>query len=95
MEVSENEVLHYLGYHGSAAEERVSALIRQLTTELEACLNPKNLFEIFDCRVDFPVVVLGDMTINSANLAEHLKDCRRATLLAATLGTGADTLIRR
>ena len=95
MKISKSEVLRYLGYGGAAAERRILALIAQLTAELEACVNPKSSFGICDCRIDAPAVTLGDITVNSKNLAEHLKGCRHAALMAATLGAGADSLIRR
>jgi hypothetical protein len=95
MEISEREALRYLGYRGAAADERTTALIGGLAAELDACVNPKSTFAIYDCRVDPPAVEFGGVTVNSANLAGHLKGCRRAALFAATLGAGADTLIRR
>ncbi|MCL2009916.1 MAG: hypothetical protein FWG71_05145 [Synergistaceae bacterium] len=95
MKLTESAVLRYLGYGNAAAEGRVSLLIRQIAAELRECASPKHLFGIWDCRVDDSSLALGNITINSKRLAEHLKGCRRAVLLAATLGAGADSLLRR
>ena len=95
MEVPESEVLRCLGYGGATAEARVSDLIGRLTDELAACLRPQSAFRVLDCRIDPLVVTLGGMTVKSASLAAHMKGSRRAALLAATLGAGPDSLIRR
>ena len=93
--MSEHEVLRYLGYRGAPADERVLALIRQVTSELEAHVNPKSVYGTWDCLADAAAVSLGGLTIHSGRLAKHLTGCPRAALLAATLGTGADALINR
>jgi len=94
-EISEKEVLRYLGYRGAKADERVLEDIRRLAAELEASASPRSAYGIWDCRVEPASVTLGGLTIASGGLARHLKGCRRAALLAATLGAGADRLIRR
>ena len=95
MEFSERVVLRYLGYRGAPADERVSGLIRQAALELEAHVNPKSVYGIWNCRADACAVCLDGASLRSEHLAKHLKGCRRAALLAATLGPGADALIRR
>ena len=95
MNVSEKQVLHFLGYKGAKADEGVSALIQDLTDELTACVTPKSVCGIWDCQVEPPVVSLMGMRIHSQGLSAHLEGCRRAAVFAATLGTGADLLIRK
>jgi len=95
MEISKKEVLRYLGYSYVAANERVSSLIDELIALFSANVNPKSVYGVWDCNVDSSTVSLGSMTVKSKGLAKHLTDCRCAVLLAATLGTEADTLIRR
>jgi hypothetical protein len=56
---------------------------------------PQSVCGIWDCQIDSFDVTLGGMTVHSQNLTRHLEGCRRAVLLAATLGTEADALIRR
>jgi hypothetical protein len=78
-----------------AADERVSALIGELADTFAANAAPKNVYGIWECAVTSTEVILDGMTVKSENLAGHLTGCRRAAMLAATLGTGADTLLRR
>jgi hypothetical protein len=95
MEISDKEVLRYLGYRGAEADERVSALIKELSMVFVENTVPKSVFGIWDCQLDSLTVALNGLTIYSKQLANHLIKCRRVALLAATLGPEADTLIRR
>jgi hypothetical protein len=69
-------------------------LVQQLSKELHNCVAPKSIYGIWGCHVDPPTVTLGNMTIQSKDLSRHLGGSCLAVLLAATLGSGADTLIR-
>jgi len=95
MEISSKEVLHYLGYRGSAADERVSSIITELIDFFLENIIPKSVYGVWDCQIESSVVTFGGISVNSKNLAEHLKDCRNVVLLAATLGTEADALVRQ
>jgi len=95
MKISTGEVLRYLRMGSAAADERVSALIGELNDTFTANAAPKNVYGIWDCSIDSGAVILDGMTARSGSLAKHLAGCRRAVLLAATLGTEADTLLRR
>jgi hypothetical protein len=94
MEISGKEVLRYLGYGGVTANERVSSLTDELIDLFSENAVPKNVYGVWDCQIDSSSLSLGGMSVESKNLAKHLTDCNRAVLLAATLGTQADTLIR-
>ena len=95
MEISNKEVIRYLGYRGAAADERTASLVTELIDLFTANVVPKSVYGVWDCQVNTSEVTLGGMTVHSQNLAGHLAGCRRAVLLAATLGAEADTLIRR
>jgi len=95
MEISKKEVLRYLGYRGAEADERIASHIAELIDLFTAKVISQSVYGIWDCQIDSSVVVIGGMTIHSQSLAQHLEGCRRVVLLAATLGTEADTLIRR
>ena len=101
MEISNREVLRYLGYRADKVDSRVSSHIEELNAEFAENIIPKNTYGIWDCRVDIMTVALDtscaadDMIVHSEKLAKHLTGCRRLVLLAATLGPEADTLIRR
>ena len=95
MKISVPEVMRYLKMSGAAADGRVSALIGELTDTLAADTIPKNVYGIWDCRLSTAGLTLDGMTVKSESLAGHLAGCRYVVLLAATLGIGADTLLRR
>jgi len=90
----QEEVLRYLGYKGAQTGECVISQIALVSEEAASGINAKNVFGIWDCETSYDTVTLGEVSIKSRSLACHLKDCRQAVLLAATLGTGADTLLR-
>ncbi|MCL1930319.1 MAG: hypothetical protein FWF55_00765 [Treponema sp.] len=87
--------MRYLGYRGAEADERTTSHITELIDLFTLNVIPKSVCGTWDCQIDVSAVTLGGMTVHSQNLAQHLAGCRRAALLAATLGTEADTLIRR
>jgi len=95
MEISDKEVMRYLGYRDVAADERTASLITELIDLFTLNVIPKSVHRILDCQLASSTVTLGGITIHSQNLSQHLEGCRRVVLLAATLGTEADTLIRR
>ena len=100
METAENkifqkEVLRYLGYRAEEADERVASQIALVAKEAAANVNEKNVFGVWNCQTEPDTVTLGEINIKSRDLARHLCGCGHAVLLAATLGTGADNLLRR
>ena len=99
MEISSKEVFRYLGYRGAQADGRVSSLTKELIGLFTKDIVPASLYGVWGCQIDssqdISSVCIGGMTVNSKNLADHLSGCCSAVLLAATLGTEADTLIRR
>ena len=95
MELSEKEVLRYLGYHDKTPDKRILSLINHIKAELNECVNQKSACEITDCLIDGASVTMGCLKIQSEDLSKHLTGCRKTALFAATLGAGADTLIRR
>jgi cobalamin-dependent methionine synthase I len=94
-EVFQKEVLYYLGYRGAEVDERIASQIAIVLEETTANINAKNVFGIWNCQIESDTVTFGEMNIKSRSLACHLRGCNLAVLLAATLGIGADTLLRR
>lgn len=96
MEILESEVLRYLGYRGAPADKRVKQQVKEAVAELKACAAPKSVYGKWTCRTEPDGrLQIGSMEIKSRHLAAHIKGCEQVVLLAATLGTEADTLIRR
>lgn len=95
MRADRKETLRYLGYHGQEMEEPAMQMIEEVAAELERGSMPKSIYREYECRVTTDTVTLGGLEITSRNLAVNLKGCERAVLLAATIGRGADFMIKK
>ncbi len=93
-EKREREILRYLGIR-KEADEAVKAQVRSVWEELVSCVTPKSVTRRIGCHVEDEAVKLGGICITGRNLSHHLKGCREVFLLAATLGSTADSLLRR
>ena len=63
---------------------------------LKNTATPKSTYSIFPISVVSELtVMLGEIEIQSRNLAKNLKNCTRAVLFAATLGAEVDRMINR
>ena len=96
MEVSQKEILRYLGYQGNAADEQVNAMIMECLEELKEVVSFKSIHRTF------PLRLLGEDEIDcsvfrtrSHNLSKNLTDCEQVILFAATLGTGVDIKLKK
>ena len=64
--------------------------------ELERAAEPKSICRIFELQeCGDETIQIGNMKIRSKSLSRNLKNCERAVLFGATLGTAADRLITR
>ena len=100
MEINEKDVLRYLGYQNHQADIATLEYIEQIKTELQTCIKPKYVYGKWKCTVDTAgtpagIVKIENIVFSSKNLASHIRDCEWVILLAVTLGTEADTIIRR
>lgn len=96
MEVSQKEILRYLGYKGNAGDEQVNAMMVECLEELKEAASLKSIHRSFPLRllpkdeIDFSV-----FRTRSRNLSKNLKDCDQVILFAATLGTGVDMKLQK
>ena len=103
MEIPINEVMRYLGYHqveksdraSGEAYARISDLVKEASAVFAEKAAPKSVYGIWDCKCDSLSLTLGGISIKSKDLVRYMEGSSKAVLLAATLGTEADTLIRR
>lgn len=95
MRADRKETLRYLGYRGQEMEEQTVRMIEETAGELERGSMPKSIYREYACEVTKGRVKLGELTIESQNLATNLKGCERAVLLAATIGRAADFMIKK
>ncbi len=96
MQISEKEVLRYLGYRTRAADERTLQTIQEVAKAAEAEIQPQSVYMELPLRLlSESEVQIGDTVFQSRKLSRHLRGCERILVFAATLGTGADRLLRR
>ena len=89
------EALRYLGYGRNEADEEVNKKFNECYEALEKAVMPKSV--VYECDIDVNngIIKAGNVTVKSNNLSKNLMGCKRAVFMAATLGQGADMLIRR
>ena len=79
------EALRYLGYKGEP--DLLTAVLAERAEKAFTAVNPAyccRIAEKSDCG----------MLLQGSDIKEHLKDCERVIIFAATLGTAAEKLIR-
>lgn len=77
-----------------AADETLYKLIDDTVELIERTANPKSIYRIFDCTVTADSLIIDTVEFKSKRLAENLKGCKRVAILAATMGTECDRLLR-
>lgn len=96
MEKRIEEAIRYLGIKKGAADAGTRALVESSFAELEAAAEPKSICRIFELQDSGDGTIrIGNMEIQSRSLSRNLKNCERAVLFGATLGTAVDRLITR
>lgn len=95
MEIDKKEVLRYMGQFKGEAEPNIMAVIDRVIEEFINGANPKYVWRIYPIKVTEQSVYIEESVFSSRRLAAHLLGCEKAAVLAATLGTSADSIIRR
>ncbi len=93
------EALRYMGYKRKDIlqdDDTLKSTIESMK-ELESFVRPKYTYKVLEISVEpeNKTVDFSYFRVVSRNLSRNLKDCKRAVVFAATLGTQADLLIRR
>lgn len=91
-----HETARYMGYkHGAEPSEEICELCEDAYCELCKVITPKYIYKEYDfIRTDDGIIIDG-IEFKSAKLLSHLKDSTSIILFGATLGVGADTLVRK
>lgn len=87
--------LRYLGYGRNEADEDVSQRLKKCFDILSKETSPKYVSEILDIDIKDDSVFVSNLIFKSKNLSKNLNSCKKVIVFAATLGTGADNVIRR
>lgn len=82
----------YMGAPDALTEEKAGRIV----TELEKACSYREIYREFAVAQRNDGIYLDDgIKLEGSDITLHLKDCHRCLLFAATLGAGADGLIRR
>lgn len=95
MELDIMEAMRYLG--AGAGDDALRRQLAAVAAELTAALEPRYVYRVFDLvREDGALFLAGTgVGLTGATASTMLAQCRRAALLACTLGPGFDTLLRK
>ncbi len=90
------EAFRYMGYKGGEIPDNINALAEECEKRLLAAVSPKFVYALFDIehRENGVFVKNTPLVLRGKSISEHLKACEKCALLAATLGSGADGVIR-
>lgn len=88
------QVLQYLGFRGGGLTDEVRAGITRCERELLAAAEPKILWRLYGLAEDGTLAGSCFHPEGEA-VRELLRDCDAVILMAATLGSGVERLIRR
>ena len=90
-----DEVLRYMGCPPDRADPATRALAEDCAAQVLQTVTPRWTYRVFDLDFEEGGVRMGGLLLPGEDLRTHLKGCERAALFCATLGAGADALIRR
>ena len=90
-----DEILRYMGCPPDKADPSTRALAEDCAGQVLRTVTPRWTYRIFDLGFEEEGVRMGSLLLPGEDLKAHLEGCGRAALFCATLGAGADALIRR
>ena len=92
------EAFRYMGMRGGEIPEKINELANECEQRLLASISPKFVYTPFELErlhdTDGILVRNTPLVLTGQSIAEHLAGCEKCVLFAATLGAGADTVIR-
>ncbi len=90
------ETARYMGYkHGAEPSEAICELVEEAYKELCKVITPKYIYKEYDfTRTDDGIIIDG-VEFKSKKLLNHLRNSASVILFGATIGVGADTLVRK
>lgn len=90
------EAFRYMGHKGGEIPANINALADECEERLLNATEPKFVYALFDTeRTDDGVLVKNTpLILRGKSISAHLRTCEKCVLMAATLGAGADGVIR-
>lgn len=90
------ETARYMGYkHGAEPSEEICLLIEKAYNELCKVIQPKYIYKEYDFTRTEDGIIVDGIEFKSKKLLGHLRNSTSIILFGATIGVGADTLVRK
>lgn len=90
------ETARYMGYkHGAEPSEEICELVDEAYEELCKVIQPKYIYKEYNFTKTENGIIVDGIEFKSEKMLNHLRDSSSIILFGATLGQGADTLIRK
>lgn len=90
------ETTRYMGYkHGVEPSEEICLLIEKAYNELCKVIQPKYIYKEYDFTRTEDGIIVDGIEFKSEKLLSHLRNSTSIILFGATIGVGADTLVRK
>ena len=90
------ETARYMGYkHGAKPSEEICELVEKSYAELCKIIQPKYIYKEYDFIRTEDGIIIDDVEFKSKKLLNHLQNSTSIILFGATIGVGADTLVRK
>ena len=92
-----NLSFRYMGYAEKDIPDNIALLEEKCEKSLLKAVSPLYTYKFFDIDIKEDGVYLSGyrLILNGNDIKKHLSGCKKAVLLSATLGTGADKLIKQ
>ncbi len=90
------ETARYMGYkHGAEPSEEICELVDEAYKELCKVVQPKYIYKEYDFTKTEDAIIVDGIEFKSKKMLNHLRNSSSIILFGATLGQGADALIRK
>ena len=97
LEVPRKEVYRYLGYRGVEPSAEVAAMVEACVARLLEVAEPRTTHQFFPLEHgdDGMTLRFAGIVVKSHDLSRNLQNCQEVCMLAATIGSEVDRLIRQ
>ena len=94
--LNRTEAFRYMGHKSGEIPQNINKLTDECESRLLSAITPKYVYSLFDIEntPDGVSVKNTPLVFKGKRISSHLNNCEKCVLLAATLGTGADAIIR-
>lgn len=90
------ETARYMGYkYGEKPNEEICGLVEKAYQELCKVITPKYIYKEYDFVRTEDGIIIDGIEFRSKKLINHLQNSDSIILFGATVGVGADTLVRK